>query len=139
MGEQAGVPHGRDVAGTLQWALVQAAEYTQLNSVLHNHVHSQLLYASHRTLHRDLLPRRCRLELSRGDWRAVKAGLEKARGLCDKGGDWERKNKLKVGQGQQEPCRDAPQQAAAAWRDAAVAFISPGFRCMHRAQPVQSI
>jgi hypothetical protein len=38
-----------------------------------------------------------RLELSRGDWRAVKAGLEKAQLLCDKGGDWERKNKLKVG------------------------------------------
>lgn len=38
----------------------------------------------------------CSLELSRCDWRAVKAGLEKARGLCDKGGDWERKNKLKV-------------------------------------------
>ena len=37
-----------------------------------------------------------RLELSRGDWRAVKAGLDKARGLCTKGGDWERKNKLKV-------------------------------------------
>lgn len=37
-----------------------------------------------------------RLELSRGDWGAVKAGLEKARGLCEKGGDWERKNKLKV-------------------------------------------
>lgn len=40
----------------------------------------------------------CSLELSRGDLRAVKAGLEKARGLCDKGGDWERKNKLKVGE-----------------------------------------
>jgi hypothetical protein len=40
--------------------------------------------------------RRRRLELSRGDWRAVKAGLDKARGLCAKGGDWERKNKLKV-------------------------------------------
>ena len=37
-----------------------------------------------------------RLELSRGDLRAVKALLEKAQGLCDKGGDWERKNKLKV-------------------------------------------
>ncbi|KAL4427712.1 hypothetical protein ABPG75_001801 [Micractinium tetrahymenae] len=44
----------------------------------------------------DLAFSQIRLELSRGDWRAVKAGLEKARGLCDKGGDWERKNKLKV-------------------------------------------
>ncbi|KAL4444612.1 hypothetical protein ABPG77_002429 [Micractinium sp. CCAP 211/92] len=44
----------------------------------------------------DLVFSQIRLELSRGDWRAVKAGLEKARGLCDKGGDWERKNKLKV-------------------------------------------
>lgn len=44
----------------------------------------------------DLAFSQIRLELSRGDLRAVKAGLEKARGLCDKGGDWERKNKLKV-------------------------------------------
>ena len=45
------------------------------------------------------LPARRRLELSRGDWRRVKALLEAARGLCGKGGDWERKNKLKVGWG----------------------------------------
>lgn len=45
----------------------------------------------------DLAFSQIRLELSRGDWGAVKAGLDKARGLCDKGGDWERKNKLKVG------------------------------------------
>ncbi|EFN60012.1 hypothetical protein CHLNCDRAFT_55933 [Chlorella variabilis] len=44
----------------------------------------------------DLAFSQIRLELSRGDWGAVKAGLDKARGLCDKGGDWERKNKLKV-------------------------------------------
>lgn len=44
----------------------------------------------------DLAFSQIRLELSRGDWRAVKAGLDKARSLCDKGGDWERKNKLKV-------------------------------------------
>ncbi|KAI3429495.1 hypothetical protein D9Q98_005584 [Chlorella vulgaris] len=44
----------------------------------------------------DLAFSQIRLELSRGDWRAVKAGLEKAQLLCDKGGDWERKNKLKV-------------------------------------------
>lgn len=43
-----------------------------------------------------VLPSRPRLELSRGDLAAVRAGLDKARGLCDKGGDWERKNKLKV-------------------------------------------
>ena len=37
-----------------------------------------------------------RLDISRGDWRAVKAGLAHARDLCAKGGDWERKNKLQV-------------------------------------------
>eukprot|EP00967_Tisochrysis_lutea_P123153 scaffold204586_cov19-Tisochrysis_lutea.AAC.3 len=31
-----------------------------------------------------------------GDWHAVKDLLAKAQRLCDSGGDWERKNKLKV-------------------------------------------
>ncbi len=30
------------------------------------------------------------------DWRGVKKLLAKAKTLCDQGGDWERKNKLKV-------------------------------------------
>ena len=30
------------------------------------------------------------------DWRGVKKLLAKAKLLCDQGGDWERKNKLKV-------------------------------------------
>ena len=30
------------------------------------------------------------------DWRDVKKLLAKAKLLCDQGGDWERKNKLKV-------------------------------------------
>ena len=33
------------------------------------------------------------------DWRGVKKLLAKAKMLCDQGGDWERKNKLKVGGG----------------------------------------
>jgi 26S proteasome regulatory subunit N7 len=37
-----------------------------------------------------------RLDMSRGDWAAVKAGLARATALCASGGDWERKNKLKV-------------------------------------------
>lgn len=37
-----------------------------------------------------------RLDIALGDWRAVKGGIEKAKALCAKGGDWERKNKLKV-------------------------------------------
>lgn len=37
-----------------------------------------------------------RLEISRGDWIAVKRQLEKATELCASGGDWERKNRLKV-------------------------------------------
>ena len=31
-----------------------------------------------------------------GDWRAVRAGLAQADALCEQGGDWERKNRLKV-------------------------------------------
>lgn len=31
-----------------------------------------------------------------GEWAKVKAGIDKAHALCNKGGDWERKNKLKV-------------------------------------------
>lgn len=37
-----------------------------------------------------------RLDMSRGDWHAVKDGLDRAHALCAKGGDWERKNRLKV-------------------------------------------
>ena len=37
-----------------------------------------------------------RLDISRGDWHAVKDGIERAEALCAKGGDWERKNRLKV-------------------------------------------
>lgn len=37
-----------------------------------------------------------RLDISRGDWHAVKDGLDRAQTLCAKGGDWERKNRLKV-------------------------------------------
>lgn len=31
-----------------------------------------------------------------GDWVAVKANLTKVKQLCEEGGDWERKNKVKV-------------------------------------------
>lgn len=37
-----------------------------------------------------------RLDMARGDWRAYKRGLDEANALCSKGGDWEKKNKLKV-------------------------------------------
>ena len=37
-----------------------------------------------------------RLDISRGDWPAVKEGLDRAKVLFSKGGDWERKNRLKV-------------------------------------------
>lgn len=37
-----------------------------------------------------------RVDIALGDWHAAKKGLDHARSLCDKGGDWERKNKLKV-------------------------------------------
>jgi len=37
-----------------------------------------------------------RLDMALGDWRAVRAGLAQADALCEQGGDWERKNRLKV-------------------------------------------
>lgn len=41
----------------------------------------------------------CRLDIAAGDWHAVKAGLKHAKELCEGGGDWERKNRLKVYEG----------------------------------------
>ena len=38
----------------------------------------------------------CRLDIAAGDWHAVKASLKSAAELCENGGDWERKNRLKV-------------------------------------------
>ena len=38
-----------------------------------------------------------RLDMALGDWEAVRRGVERCKGLVAKGGDWERKNKLKVG------------------------------------------
>ena len=37
-----------------------------------------------------------RLDMARGDWRAVRAGLAAAATIAAKGGDWERRNRLKV-------------------------------------------
>lgn len=39
---------------------------------------------------------RRRLDMAYEDWHAVKAGLKAAEELCASGGDWERKNRLKV-------------------------------------------
>lgn len=47
----------------------------------------------------DLVFALLRLEISRGDWSAVKKQLERATELCASGGDWERKNRLKVYRG----------------------------------------
>lgn len=44
----------------------------------------------------DLVFSMLRLDLSRGDWKSYASGLEEAKVLVSKGGDWERKNKLKV-------------------------------------------
>ena len=38
----------------------------------------------------------CRSDIAFGDWHAVKQQIDKAKKLCDEGGDWERKNRLKV-------------------------------------------
>lgn len=47
----------------------------------------------------DLLFSQIRLNIFFGDWHAVKRNIKAAKLLCDEGGDWERKNKLKVYQG----------------------------------------
>ena len=38
----------------------------------------------------------CRSDIAFGDWHAAKQQIDKAKKLCDEGGDWERKNRLKV-------------------------------------------
>lgn len=38
----------------------------------------------------------CRQEIAAADWHAVKTSIAKAKQQCDEGGDWERKNRLKV-------------------------------------------
>mmetsp|Transcript_24714 Transcript_24714/g.53924 ORF Transcript_24714/g.53924 Transcript_24714/m.53924 type:complete len:389 (+) Transcript_24714:125-1291(+) len=47
----------------------------------------------------DLVFSQIRLLMFYEDWRGVKKLLAKAKALCDDGGDWERKNKLKVYEG----------------------------------------
>jgi len=37
-----------------------------------------------------------RSDIAFGDWHSVKQQIDKAKKLCDEGGDWERKNRLKV-------------------------------------------
>lgn len=44
----------------------------------------------------DLSFARMRLFMARGDWLAIKKEMEQAEELCAQGGDWERKNRLKV-------------------------------------------
>lgn len=38
----------------------------------------------------------CRGDLAGGSWAEVKQGIARAKELCAAGGDWERKNRLKV-------------------------------------------
>ena len=38
----------------------------------------------------------CRGDLAAGSWAEVKQGILRAKELCSAGGDWERKNRLKV-------------------------------------------
>lgn len=44
----------------------------------------------------DLSFARMRIYMAQGDWHAIKKEMERADGLCAQGGDWERKNRLKV-------------------------------------------
>lgn len=41
----------------------------------------------------------CRLYIFYADWHGVKDLLQKVQTLCEEGGDWERKNRLKVRSG----------------------------------------
>lgn len=47
----------------------------------------------------DLVLSQIRLFMFYGDWKGIKELLTKVQSLCDDGGDWERKNRLKVYQG----------------------------------------
>lgn len=40
-----------------------------------------------------------RSAIASGKWHSVKQHIEKAKKLCEEGGDWERKNRLKVYEG----------------------------------------
>ncbi|KAK9842849.1 hypothetical protein WJX74_003370 [Apatococcus lobatus] len=44
----------------------------------------------------DLVFSMLRLDMANNDWQAVRTGIAKAKKLGDEGGDWERKNRLKV-------------------------------------------
>ena len=44
----------------------------------------------------DLVLCRARLDLGRDDWRALRATLDRAQALAEAGGDWERRNRLKL-------------------------------------------
>lgn len=44
----------------------------------------------------DLVFSQIRLDILYGDWQSVKKNVVKAKKFCDEGGDWERKNKVKV-------------------------------------------
>lgn len=77
-------------------------------------------------------PTQARLCIFYSDWHGVKGLLAKAQRLCDSGGDWERKNKLKVYQvgadgavqrweGGREDARGLPRSCRCCTREAALA------------------
>lgn len=64
--------------------------------VLENVPKSRNLLAGNRQPSRSQVMPFCRSDIAFGDWHAVKQQIDKAKKLCDEGGDWERKNRLKV-------------------------------------------
>ncbi|KAL6763621.1 26S proteasome regulatory complex [Haematococcus lacustris] len=70
----------------------------------------------------DLVFSQIRLNMFYGDWHKVKVQLARAKQLCDEGGDWERKNKLKVYQAVFAMYSRDFKQASALFQDAIATF-----------------
>ena len=90
-------------------------------------VHMLQAAAEHCSLSMPVLLASCnRLDIAAERWSDVKASLAKAEALCAEGGDWERKNKLKVYQALFSlATRDFP-RAAALFLDSIATFTTCG-------------
>lgn len=64
------------------------------------------------------------MDIASGDWRKVSTGLDKAKNLADEGGDWERKNRLKVYNGIFRLATRDIKQAAELFLDSIATFTS---------------
>lgn len=73
-----------------------------------------------------------RLHIAHGDWYAVKAGIERAQELCAQGGDWERKNRLRVYEAVHLMATRQFQRAAKLFLDCIATFTATELMTYHR-------